>query len=293
MLNEKKKEWFECLKSFAQLNGRKKQELIVGDNSDARIAGFLLRSRVKHNWPSQWHTRYKGGYMEFENGKKFDLENETIGGKPGFLFRVTPEIDILWRRQTAVNRIKSSMNEMPPDDRLAAAQFIVELADRRGDKQSFARSASSALSLALSVSGAGNPFLVWSIDASLALLPALSVGQLEGLAALFEMPTSDRGAAPLAAAHCVGATALVSASDPLTRPAPAGENAGGGPPSPPRGRGLVFPQAADCQLLSAYWRQPAALSLLPSDQHQVGMVNATLHVAGDGDEPPLGIEDFQ
>jgi hypothetical protein len=28
--------------------------------------------------------------------------------------------------------------------------------------------------------------------------------------------------------------------DPLTRPAPAGESAGCGPPSPPRGRGLSF-----------------------------------------------------
>jgi hypothetical protein len=45
---------------------------------------------------------------------------------------------------------------------------------------------------------------------------------------------------------CMGRHAL----DPLTRPAPAEENAGGGPPSPPRGRGqgveslLVLPISA-------------------------------------------------
>lgn len=34
-----------------------------------------------------------------------------------------------------------------------------------------------------------------------------------------------------------GTDMWAQADDPLTRPAPAGENAGGGPPSPPRGRG--------------------------------------------------------
>jgi hypothetical protein len=29
------------------------------------------------------------------------------------------------------------------------------------------------------------------------------------------------------------------------------------------------------------------------DQNKVGMVNAAFHVTGDGDEPPLGIQDFQ
>ena len=74
MLYDQKRQWFECLKSFSHLNGRKKQEIVVGDNADARIAKFWFRDRVKHNWPSQWHTRYKGGYIEFENGEKTILK---------------------------------------------------------------------------------------------------------------------------------------------------------------------------------------------------------------------------
>ena len=31
----------------------------------------------------------------------------------------------------------------------------------------------------------------------------------------------------------------------------------------------------------------------PLDQHEMGMVNASLDVAGDSDEPPLGIQNFQ
>jgi hypothetical protein len=36
------------------------------------------------------------------------------------------------------------------------------------------------------------------------------------------------------------------ANDPLTRPAPAEENAGGGPPSPPRGRGACISAKGTC-----------------------------------------------
>ncbi len=164
MVNEQKKKWFECLKTFSHLKGREKQEIIVADNPDARIAKFLFRSTVKHNWPSQWHTRYKWGYIEFENGQKFDLQNQTVGGTPAFLFSVNPEMDISWRRQTLASRITRSMNEMAPGDRSAAEQLILELADLKGAKQSLPQST------------------------SLALLPALSVCQLEGLAALFDMP---------------------------------------------------------------------------------------------------------
>ena len=39
--------------------------------------------------------------------------------------------------------------------------------------------------------------------------------------------------------------------------------------------------------------QHQAAPLPRLDQHEVGMVNATLDVAGDGDQPPLRIEDFQ
>jgi hypothetical protein len=164
------------LKSFSHLNGREKQYVIVGDNPDARIAKLWFLSRILHNWPSQWHSRYKSGYIKFENWKKFDLENQTVGGKPAFLFLVTPEIYILWRRQTLENKIKDSVNDMVPNDRFAAAQLIQSLADLKADNQSLGQSG------------------------FLALLPALSVSQLEDLTELFDMPRDKQKGAPSPAA---------------------------------------------------------------------------------------------
>ena len=50
------------------------------------------------------------------------------------------------------------------------------------------------------------------------------------------------------------------ADDPLARPAPADEDAGCGPPSPPRGRGPNF----DCPLPTAHCRLPTAYCPLPT-----------------------------
>jgi hypothetical protein len=177
MSNELNREWFDCLKSFSHLNGRERQCVIVGDNPDARIASFWFLSRILHNFPSQWHSRYKGGYIEFENRKKFDLANQTIEGKPVFLFPVTPEIEFLWRRQTLEHKIKDCINKMAPNDRFAAAQLIRKLADLKADSPSARQSS------------------------FLALLPALSVSQLEDLAELFAMPCEEqKGGASLAVA---------------------------------------------------------------------------------------------
>jgi hypothetical protein len=177
MSNELNREWFECLKSFSHLNGRERQCVIVGDNPDARIANFWFLSRILHNWPSQWHSRYKGGYIEFENWKKFDLANQTVAGRPALLFLVTPEIYIRWHRQTLENKIKGSVNDMVPNDRFAATQLIQEMADLEAYNQSYGR--------------------YWSV----ALLPALSVSQLKELAELFAMPCDEqKAAASLAAA---------------------------------------------------------------------------------------------
>jgi hypothetical protein len=124
VLNVSEREKFGCLKDFSSLNGREKQYVIVGDNPDARIAKLLFRSRVAKNWPSQWHTRYKAGYIEFENGKKFDLANQTIRGKSVFLFPDTPGIHILWLRQTLENKIRASVDKLPTKDKSAATPLI-------------------------------------------------------------------------------------------------------------------------------------------------------------------------
>ena len=72
--------------------------------------------------------------------------------------------------------------------------------------------------------------------------------------------------------------------DPLTRPAPADKNAGGGPPSPPRGRG---PQAASGSPLLQFRRHclgPLALGVLPF------LLSCGYQVAGRGDRLPPDIK---
>ncbi len=164
MSNENKREPFGCLISFSHLNGRYKQYVIVGDNPDARITKFLFRSKVENNWPSQWHTRYKDGYIKFENWEKFDLAKQTIRGKSVFLFPDTPEIYILWVRQTLEDKIKASVDKMAPKDKSTAMQLIQKLVDSAIHNHPFGKR------------------LV------LELLQALSVSQLEDLADQFGEP---------------------------------------------------------------------------------------------------------
>ncbi len=175
MLGQFQDEPFGCLKSFRCL--RRGRIVIVGDKADARIAKFLFKSRVGHNWPSQWHTRYKAGYIEFENWKKFDLAEQTTGGKPIFLFLMNPEILNLWLRQTLGEKIGRFRDEVAAGDRSALDQLLREQAGPE---------------LGLQCCG-GNSYSGY--------LAALSVPQLEAIAELLAMSGDDRDAAasPVAA----------------------------------------------------------------------------------------------
>jgi hypothetical protein len=191
MLNEKNNKWYESFKDFSHLNGRKKQQIAVADSADARTGRILFLDKVKLNWPSQWHTRYERGYIEFlENHKKFDLQKQTIDGKKVFLFPVTPQIHNLYSRQTFEEKIIHSMNEMAPNDRSAAERLIHDLADPKGCDR----------------------FLRWS-DVY-ALLPALGLSQLRDLAELFDVPNDDHKSELQAAAQSVEHAPLDSATDP-------------------------------------------------------------------------------
>jgi hypothetical protein len=54
------------------------------------------------------------------------------------------------------------------------------------------------------------------------------------------LPSAQEYQTPRYGTRLSGSAAQVALADPLTRPAPAEESAGCGPPSPPRGRGLHF-----------------------------------------------------
>lgn len=177
MLNELKREKFGCLTSFSHLNGREKQKIIVGNKPDARIAKFLYCTRINYDKKSRRNTRHPAGYLELENGKKFDLAKQTIRGKSVFLFPNIPEIYILWHRQTLENKIKASVDKMGAKDKFAAAQPIQKFIDSAMHNHSFRQH--------------------HVID----LLSALSVSQLEDLAEQFAEPRDGQsGSASPAAA---------------------------------------------------------------------------------------------
>jgi hypothetical protein len=140
------KELFGCVNNFARLNGWKKQEVLICDNSDIRIAESLYKTRVKHNWPSQWHTRFPGGYIKFENGREFDLRTQTVEGKPVYIFVFTEVTEIFYRKGLARKKILRALREALGEDWKSMADLVAEAAglasrfawDRRRAEQEIA-----------------------------------------------------------------------------------------------------------------------------------------------------------
>lgn len=85
---------FEPLYNFRLLKrGRK---VFLGDKSDPRNCKYLKEAIVEHNWPSQWHSRFPGGYILLSvNGekKRFDLAQQNVYGKPAYIFPATKEVE--------------------------------------------------------------------------------------------------------------------------------------------------------------------------------------------------------
>jgi len=118
---------YSCVRNFNSLNGRRKQEVVIGDTADARAANFLYRTSVKHNWPSQWHTKHKEGYIEFANGIIFDLGSQTVEGNRVYIFCFNREIEILYRKQVAKSKILDYVRTADPERLKTCAGLIVHL----------------------------------------------------------------------------------------------------------------------------------------------------------------------
>jgi hypothetical protein len=173
-------EIFGCIKDFTKLkgrrNGRRKpqgDEVIIGDRPDVRIANLLFATSVSNNWPSQRQNRFPRGYIKFENGKRFDLANQTVDGRPVYLFRfrlndVTRDF---WRAQMAKNKIRHWIKAANDKDAFAMEELIGEL---RGQKPSFWSRSYTERYICDCLEG-----------------PALGVTQLEQLAALVAAPSSS------------------------------------------------------------------------------------------------------
>ena len=68
----------------------------MGDKSDPRPCKMLKAAIVEHNCPSQWHSKFPEGYILLsvnDDKKYFDLAQQTIYGKPVYIFSATKEVE--------------------------------------------------------------------------------------------------------------------------------------------------------------------------------------------------------
>jgi len=120
---------FGSMKEFGRLNGRRKQVILVGNRPDARSAELFYKTSVKNNWPSQWHSKYRKGYIRFANGEILDLAKQTIDGREVYIFLWSEDIEFLYRRQTSERTILEAFEKLPSQDRKALGNLILETAD--------------------------------------------------------------------------------------------------------------------------------------------------------------------
>jgi hypothetical protein len=154
-------------------NGYWKNRIVVSNSPDATQMDFDFESTIYRNWPSQSHHRYRHGFIQFNNGKRFDRYRQTIAGVPKFLFDYD-EVRAYWEVCQARKRLVDSLNALSDTDLRAAAELIVPLA-------------TTATGLRGVRGGRA-----WVETEVAGLLPALGLAQLRDLTALLTIPTTAR-----------------------------------------------------------------------------------------------------
>jgi len=87
---------------------------------------FDFESTIFRNWQSQSHRRYPDGYIQFNNGKKFDRYRQTISGVPKFLFDYD-EARVYWEVSRERKRLFDALNTLHDGDLRAMAELLVQL----------------------------------------------------------------------------------------------------------------------------------------------------------------------
>ncbi len=171
MLNEMTREPYGCLTSFSHLNGRTKQEVVVGTHPVARLGKLLFNDKVKRHYRTHRPSKHNVDCIAFENGKRFDVLNQTINGKQRYIFPCTLEIDFLWRRQLAKDKVMGFPANASAEAKAVAAELIWERLPLNGRVPLSRR--------------------FWE-EQAVAALDALSVRELEDLAALLVTPQATQ-----------------------------------------------------------------------------------------------------
>jgi len=162
---------FKRVTNFGELNGRKKQRVLIGDQPHLLECRSLELTRVKHNWPSQWHSKYPGGYIIFDNGKRFAIFQQTIDEKPVFLFWFNEFTEVFYERFKAERSILTHLKKLPEEHAGALKHLVFELSGEKGLPADFI------------------PFI--PLSGVLKYLMRLSVAQLQDVDALLSIPGSE------------------------------------------------------------------------------------------------------
>jgi hypothetical protein len=117
---------FSCAESFAGLKAW--HRVLIGADPDIRKANFLSKTRVIHNWPSQWHSTFPEGYIALENGERFDLKNHTISRVKVYIFRCSEINEAYFRKRLAINKIVERLTGAPKEDLRAVQELLLEAA---------------------------------------------------------------------------------------------------------------------------------------------------------------------
>ena len=78
-----------------------------------------------HNWPSQWRSVFREGYIQFSNGMRFDRAAQTIGGTRKYLF-FWKDVRVWWELSVERRQLIQNLNGLNDGDFIAAAALIEE-----------------------------------------------------------------------------------------------------------------------------------------------------------------------
>lgn len=159
------------INNFTELSGWKRQMVLVGDEADLLECRSLELTAIRHSWPSQWHSKYPGGYIIFDNGKRFDIFHQTIDRKPVSLFWFNEFTEVFYERFKVERRILTHLKKLPEEDAGALKHVVVELSGEKGLPADFI------------------PFI--PLSSVLKYLMRLSVAQLRDIDALLSIPDTE------------------------------------------------------------------------------------------------------
>src|SRR5262245_21888758 len=111
--------------SKGNLSAKRRTRIVVSNSADPRACDFDCESTVFHNWPSQahpgsisaWISRetHPKGFIEFTNGRKFDLETQTIYGVPKWLFNYD-DVTVYWELYLERKRFIENLSALKDED---------------------------------------------------------------------------------------------------------------------------------------------------------------------------------